>query len=54
MVAEVVSEPDGETEPYGDEDEEFEDDEKEFEEDYEDFMNDKFNEDEDFEEGADL
>ena len=53
-VAEVVSEPDGETEPYGDEDEEFEDDEKEFEEDYEDFMNDKFNEDEDFEEGADL
>ena len=53
-VAEVVSEPDDETEPYSDEDDEFEDDEKEFEEDYEDFMNDKFNEDDEFEEGADL
>ncbi len=53
-VAESVSEPDGEEEPYGDEDDEFEDEEKDFEEDYEDFMNDEFNEDEDFEEGADL
>ncbi len=53
-VAEVVSEPDGEEEPYDDGDDEFEDEEKEFEEDYEDFMNDEFNEDEDFEEGADL
>ncbi len=53
-VTEVVSEPDDETEPYSDEDDEFEDDEKEFEEDYEDFMNDKFNEDDEFEEGADL
>ena len=53
-VTEVVSEPDGEEEPYDDGDDEFEDEEKEFEEDYEDFMNDEFNEDEDFEEGADL
>ena len=53
-VTEVVSEPDGEEEPYDDGNDEFEDEEKEFEEDYEDFMNDEFNEDEDFEEGADL
>ena len=53
-VTEVVSKPDGEEEPYDDGDDEFEDEEKEFEEDYEDFMNDEFNEDEDFEEGADL
>ena len=53
-VTEVVSEPDGEEEPYDDGDDEFEDEEKKFEEDYEDFMNDEFNEDEDFEEGADL
>ena len=51
-VTEVVSEPDGEEKQYDDDD--FEDEEKEFEEDYEDFMNDEFNEDEDFEEGADL
>ena len=53
-VTEVVSEPDGEEKPYDDGDDDFEDEENEFEEDYKDFMNDEFNEDEDFEEGADL
>ena len=53
-VTEVVSEPDGEEKPYDDGDDDFEEEENEFEEDYEDFMNDEFNEDEDFEEGADL
>ena len=53
-VTEVVSEPDGKEKPYDDGDDDFEDEENEFEEDYEDFMNDEFNEDEDFEEGADL